>query len=258
LDMESNFRIQDHEGSSICGLSIDKMDLCVSIIIPTLNEAEGIRETIRRIPVHELKAMGYDIEIIVVDGGSKDGTDKIAKELGALVVYELRRGYGRAYKKGFSVAKCSIIVTLDGDASYPPEIIPELLRLMKDLDVDFITTSRIPQTGAMSFINKVGNYILTLVTRILFRIDIRDSQSGMWVIKKEILEDILPRSEGMEFSEEIKIKAFLCGKKVYEHPIQYYKRAGKPKLRRVRDGLRNLVYLFIIYIHSRMGRRCYK
>lgn len=258
MDTNNSFVTKDYQGSSISRLNIDKKDLCVSIVIPTLNEAEGIRETIGRIPVHELKAMGYDVEIIVVDGGSKDGTDKIAKELEAFVIYEPRRGYGRAYKTGFSVAKCDVIVTLDGDASYPPEIISELVRLMNSLDIDFITTSRIPQAEAMSFINKVGNYILTLVTRILFRINIRDSQSGMWVIKKEILEDILPRGEGMEFSEEIKIKAFLCGKKVYEYPIPYYKRAGKPKLRRIRDGLRNLVYLFIIYIHSRMGRRCYK
>jgi len=236
----------------------DNKNPLISIVIPTLNEAKGIQETISRIPIKELKSMGYDVEIIVVDGGSKDGTDEIAKKLGAFVVYEPRRGYGRAYKTGFSVAKGDIIVTLDGDASYPPEIIPKLLKLMNKLNADFINTIRIPQKGAMSFINKVGNYILTLTARLLFRVPIRDSQSGMWVIKREILDDILPRANGMEFSEEIKIKAFLCGKKVYEYPILYYKRKGKPKLRRLHDGFRNLLYLFIIYLGSRMGSKCYK
>lgn len=236
----------------------NKQRVRVSIVIPTLNEAMGIRETINRIPMKELRDAGYDVEVVVVDGGSTDGTDRIAMELGALVVYEPRKGYGRAFKTGFSVASGDIIVTLDGDASYPPEVIPHLLKIMNEVDADFITTQRIPQSGAMSFINKIGNYVLTLTTRILFRVKLKDSQSGMWVVKREILKDILPQGgDGMEFSEIIKIKAFLCGKKVYEYPIPYNKRLGKPKLKRVRDGLRNLVYLFILYVRSRMGRRCY-
>lgn len=250
--------MQNREETLTHNIGTSRQGFRVSIVIPTLNEAEGIRETISRIPAKELRDTGYDVEIIVVDGGSRDGTDRIAKELGALIVYEPRRGYGRAYKTGFSVAKGDIIVTLDGDASYPPEVIPHLLKLMHDLNLDFMTTERIPQPGAMSFINKVGNYILTLVTRILFRVDLRDSQSGMWAIKREVLKDIIPRGDGMEFSEEIKIKAFLCRKRVYKYPVPYYKRVGKPKLKRLRDGLRNLIYLFIIYVRSHMGRRCYE
>ncbi|MHC1627405.1 MAG: glycosyltransferase family 2 protein [Candidatus Nezhaarchaeales archaeon] len=257
MENECPITMQKHQENVIDRIT-NNQRLRISIVIPTLNEAEGIRETISRIPMEKLKNAGFEVEIIVVDGGSRDGTDRIAKELGARVIYEPRRGYGRAYKTGFSAATGNIIVTLDGDASYPPEVIPQLVKLMLDNNLDFITTQRIPEPGSMSLINRFGNYVLSLITRILFRINLKDSQSGMWVIRKDALKDIMPRSDGMEFSEEIKIKAYLCGKKVYEHPIQYRKRVGKPKLRRFRDGLRNLVYLFVIYVRSHMGRRCYE
>ena len=228
----------------------------ISIIIPTLNEADGIRKVIDEIPREELTNAGYDVEVVVVDGGSTDGTDEVVKELGARLVYEPRKGYGRAYKTGFSIAKGDIIVTLDGDASYSSKVIPRLLKIMRAFDLDFITTCRVLSPGAMSLINKVGNLVLTLVIKILFRINLRDSQSGMWVFRREVLREIMPWDDGMAFSEEIKIKAFLCRKKVCELPIPYYKRAGKAKLKRLLDGMRNLLYLFILYTRLRGGILC--
>ena len=230
----------------------------VSIVIPTLNEASGIRKTIDSIPVETLRKMGFDTEIIVVDGGSTDGTDRIVKELGARVVYEFRRGYGRAYKTGFNEARGDIIVTLDGDGSYPSEYMPQLIKFLIENELDMVIGQRIPEQGAMSKINALGNYILTMVIRMLFRIDVKDSQSGMWLIKKDVLKDIMPRGNGMEFSEEIKIKACLCGNRVREFPVPYRKRLGKVKLRRFRDGIRNLLYIFVIFLRSHFGKRCYR
>lgn len=230
----------------------------ISIVIPTLNEAEGIRKTISSIPIETLKKAGFEVEIVVVDGGSTDGTDKIARNLGARVVYEYRRGYGRAYKVGFREAKGDIIVTLDGDGTYPSEYIPQLIDFLIKNNLDMITTLRVPEPGAVSPINAFGNYVLSTFIRLLLRVNLKDSQSGMWVIKRDILKDIMPRSDGMEFSEEIKIKAYLCRKQVYELPIPYRKRVGKSKLKVFRDGLRNLLYVFVIFLRSRFGRRCYE
>ena len=85
------------------------MHTLISIIIPTLDEADGIHKVIDEIPRKELRNAGYDVEVIVVDGGSTNGTDEVAKELEAHVVYELRKGYGSAYKTGFSIAKDDLI-----------------------------------------------------------------------------------------------------------------------------------------------------
>jgi len=234
----------------------DKKTL-ISIVIPTLNEAEGIKRVITNIPMGTLKKMGFEVEIVVVDGCSTDGTDKIAKELGARVIYEPRKGYGRAYKTGFKEVKGDIIVTLDGDASYPPQYIPLLIDLLVKNDLDAVFTQRIPKPGAMSVINAFGNRLLSTFIRLLFHINIKDSQSGMWVIRKSVLRDVMPRSDGMEFSEEIKIKTHLCGKRVCEFPVPYMKRIGKEKLKRLRDGLRNFLYIFVIFARSRFGRKFY-
>jgi glycosyltransferase involved in cell wall biosynthesis len=226
----------------------------ISIVIPTLNEAEGIKDTINSIPIAALKGMGFEVEVLVVDGGSRDGTDRIAKELGARVVYEFRRGYGRAYKTGFKEARGDIIITLDGDASYPSECIPQLLNFFVENNLDMLIAQRNPEPGAMSLLNAFGNYVLTTLIKLLFHINIRDSQSGMWIIRRDVLKDIMPKSDGMEFSEEIKIRAYLQGKRISEFLIPYRKRKGKEKLKRFRDGLKNFLYIFVLFLHSRFER----
>ena len=213
----------------------------VSVIIPTLNEEETIGNVIEKIPKNEK----YDWEIIIVDGNSKDRTREIARKLGAKVIVEKRRGYGRAYKTGFSVATGDIIVTLDGDDTYPAEKIPELVDYLSSKNLDFISGERfsLMKKGAMGLTHKIGNLILTVTTRFLFGIKLKDSQSGMWVFRRDILRDLNITSDGMPFSEEIKIEAwkkFRCE----EVPIEYRERKGEVKLNTWRDGLRNLLFLF--------------
>jgi len=218
----------------------------ISIVIAALNEEEGIGGVIGAIPKDELKEMGFDVQILVVDGDSQDGTRDVAKEAGAEVIVEPRRGYGRAYKTGFAHATGEIIATSDADLTYPVENIPELVRMLRDEELDFITTNRFAriEKGAMSLRNRIGNGILTLITRLLFGIDIHDSQSGMWVFKKDILAGLMLKSDKMSFSEELKIEACHFARLRYrETPITYRPRVGKIKLRVLRDGFHNLLYL---------------
>ena len=240
----------NYSNSSLKGKPCKRL---VSIVIPTLNEAYGIKKTIERIPIDELKDMGYDCEIIVVDGGSTDGTIEIAKSLGAKVIMEHRRGYGRAYKTGLSHVKGDIIITLDGDGSYPSEYIPKLIRILEMTGADFITVNRFRFMGehAMGTLRRIGNFILSLITRLLFHIEIKDTQSGMWVFRKYVLKKIMPRSNGMPFSEEIKIRAFLNVGKCLEVAGPYYKRFGESKLNALRDGIENLIYLLRLFIQIR-------
>lgn len=165
----------------------------ISIVIPALNERDSIEETIQTIPKTKLENMGYEVQILVVDNGSHDGTGEMAKKTGAEVILEPARGYGRAYKTGFAQAKGDIIATTDADSTYPVEDLPKLVKILQEENLDFLTTSRFPlmDKGAMSFRNKVGNTILSLTMMILFWLNIKDSQSGMWVFRKNILQNLI-------------------------------------------------------------------
>jgi glycosyltransferase involved in cell wall biosynthesis len=217
----------------------------VSIVIPALNEKEGIQKTIRAIPKAELQAIGYEVQILVVDNGSTDGTGELARQAGADVVVELRRGYGNAFKAGFAHATGDIIATADADVTYPVEDIPRLVKILEDERLEFITTDRFTllKKGVMSFRNKSGNAILSFITRVLFDLNIKDSQSGMWVFQRPILHDLILNSN-TPLSQELKIEACHFARcRWKEVPIEYRPRAGKVKLGGWRVGMGNFMNL---------------
>ena len=109
----------------------------LSVVIPTLNEELSIGKVLDSL---EKNLKGIDKEILIVDGLSTDKTVEISKEKGARVLMEKRKGYGRAYKTGFKNAKGDIIATLDGDMTYPDEVIPELIVKLEKDGLDFITS----------------------------------------------------------------------------------------------------------------------
>ena len=150
----------------------------VSIIIPVLNEESGIRNTISSIPQSSIRDLGYDLEIIVIDGNSTDCTRQISREMGARVILQNGKGYGSAYKTGLKAASGNLIVSLDGDSTYPAEIIPECLSQLEKKDLDFITVNRFAKMDkdAMSLTHKVGNKVLTFAVHLLYSLNIRDSQ----------------------------------------------------------------------------------
>ena len=212
----------------------------ITVIIPCLNEEQGVEQVLRRMPE-------FVDQVIVVDNGSTDRTSEVAQSFGAKVIREEVRGYGRSYKTGFAIATGDLIVTLDGDHSYPPDAISYLIEAFLHLEVDFLNASRFPvrDRQAMSFKHKFGNFVLSLAMSLLYFRWIRDSQSGMWVFRRSILNDMTLESDSMAFSEEIKIEAL-------KHPtarfdeisIQYSSRLGEIKLNPWRDGFYNLYFLF--------------
>ncbi len=212
----------------------------ITAIIPCLNEEQGVEAVLRAMP-------GYIDEVVVVDNGSTDRTADVAASYGAKVVGEDVRGYGRAYKRGFANATGDIIVTLDGDHSYPVDAISYLVGAMQHLGVDFLNASRFPTRDpkAMSFKHRVGNLILSFSMSLLFFRWVRDSQSGMWVFRRSILDKIRLDSDGMAFSEEIKIEAIKHREIQFaEIPVMYSSRLGELKLNPWRDGFQNLFFLF--------------
>jgi hypothetical protein len=218
----------------------------LSIVIPSLNEEAGIGAVLEEIPRAALAAAGWDVEVVVVDGESSDRTREIAAAKGARVIVEPRRGYGRAYKTGFQRARGEFVATADADLTYPLEDLPELVRMLEDERLDFLTTDRFGalEEGAMRPRHRLGNWVLTTTARLLFWRRIRDSQSGMWVLRKAALDKLQLTSDGMPFSEEIKLEAFRHpALRCKEVPIRYRARVGEVKLQSWEDGLANLVFL---------------
>src|SRR6266481_9967954 len=213
--------------------------LKITVVIPCLNEEQGVEKVLRKMPE-------FVDEVFVVDNGSTDRTSEVAGAFGAKVIREDVRGYGRSYKTGFSQATGDVIITLDGDQSYPPDAISYLLEAFLHLDVDFLNASRFPvrDREAMSFKHKIGNLILSLALSILYFRWVRDSQSGMWVFRRSILTEMKLVSDGMAFSEEIKIEALKSPKVRFgEISILYTSRLGEIKLNPWRDGFQNLWFL---------------
>jgi len=209
-----------------------------------MNEAESIGKVLDQIR-SVMTPTGIDFDVSIVDTNSKDRTREIAASKGAIVIEEPRRGYGRAYKTGFERATGDLIATLDADCTYPVEDIPRLVNLLIGENLDFITTNRLAnmEEGAMSFKHKFGNGVLNVTTRLLFRVKIKDSQSGMWVFRRVAFQKLDVRNDGMPLSEEIKIEAFrkLRAKEV---PITYRRRVGEVKLSSWKDGWKNFKFLW--------------
>jgi glycosyltransferase involved in cell wall biosynthesis len=195
-----------------------------------------IKETMQRTP--------HEYEVLVVDTNSSDRTREIARQKGAIVVEEPRRGYGRAYKTGFEKAIGEVVATLDADCTYPAEDIPELSDRLFAEDLDFITTNRLArmEEGAMSRMHRFGNWMLNVTAKVLFSVSFKDSQSGMWVFRREAYGKLDVQDDGMPFSEEIKIEAFRKLRTI-EVPITYKRRVGEVKLSSWKDGWKNFKFL---------------
>lgn len=227
--------------------------LKISVVMPCYNEEEGVEECLRQMP-------SFVDEVIVVDNNSSDRTGVVAREGGAKVVFEARPGYGRAYKSGLSQATGDVICTLDGDATYPVNAIPYLIDILVADELDFISAWRIAADWQENFdyiLRFLGNRVFNLTIALLYWFRVRDSQSGMWCFKRDVLERVNVTSDGMPFSEELKLEVFenrrlLHAREVPVH-FHYVKRRGESKLSLWRDGSRNFLFLFVRRLKKILG-----
>lgn len=214
-------------------------DKKISLVIPCYNEEIGLAEILKN-------DLSFIDEVLVVDNNSTDNTAVIALENNCKLFKEKQKGYGAAYKTGLANAAGDIIVTMDGDNTYPTTEIERLVKALLEKKLDFISASRLDngRPSSMGLVNYLGNKILTITTRLLYFRKIKDSQSGMWILRREVLEKIKPKSNGMAFSQEIKIEAIKNGLNFAELDIPYNERLGEVKLNKWKDGFVNLFFLF--------------
>jgi glycosyltransferase involved in cell wall biosynthesis len=220
----------------------------VSFVIPAYNEEKAIKTVIKEIPISKLKSLGYDTEIVVVDNNSTDKTGHLAKKNGATVFVQPVKGYGNAYKAGFANATGDYIITGDADCTYPFYNSLAFLEILQNEKLDFINTNRLHNVHKdnMHRSHVFGNHFLTGICKVLWRkFPFNDSQSGMWIFKRNIWKKLKVKSSGMPFSQELKIEAYKKGFKCKEINIEYRARVGEVKLDGWKDAVRNTTHLFV-------------
>jgi len=213
-------------------------DKTISLVIPCLNEERGIHQVLSRVP-------SCIDTIIVVDNGSSDNTAAIASSLGAQVVVMPKKGYGRAYRAGFAHCQTDIIVTADGDGTYPIELIPQMLDYLMEQDADFVSGNRFPMENeqAMASHLVLGNRLISDMLCRVFGVKFQDGLSGMWVFYRSILDIVILKSNRWSFSQEIKIEAVMHGLQFKEFHIPYAPRLGETKLGPISVGIENVFFL---------------
>jgi glycosyltransferase involved in cell wall biosynthesis len=218
----------------------------LSVVIPALNEEDGIAAIIERIESvrQSLAAAGVGgLEIIVVDDGSRDRTPQVAGAYPSvrLIRHSHNRGYGAAIKTGFNSAVGELLAFTDADGTYPPERFPELCRVALDQQADVVVGSRRSgERSEMPRVRRVGNFIWSNLVSVVGNRHIADPASGMRVLRASALRKLYPLPDGLNFTPVMSTRCVHENLKVVEVAIPYTERVGRSKLSIVHDGSRFL------------------
>lgn len=221
----------------------------ISIVMPCLNEAESLPYCLVK-AFSFLTASGLKGEVIVVDNGSTDGSDGMAKKHGATVVKESTQGYGAAIMAGAQEAAGKYIIIGDADDSYDFGHLMPFVDLLKQ-DYDLVVGNRFKggiKKNSMPFLHKyVGNPVLSLIGRLFFGTPVNDFHCGLRAIKKESYHRLDLKTTGMEFASEMIVKASLHKLRITETPVVLHrdKRSRPSHLNTWQDGWRHLRFLLL-------------
>jgi glycosyltransferase involved in cell wall biosynthesis len=215
----------------------------LSVIIPAYNEEDGIAEIITRVLDCQpaLREAGVaEMECIVVDDGSRDRTAEIAGQYPIRLIRQQNKGYGAAIKTGFRHARGDLLAFLDADGTYPPEHFPQLCQLAL-AGADVVIGSRMAGAESeMPLVRRIGNIFFAALLNVVGCTHISDSASGMRVLRREILPQLYPLPDGLNFTPAMSTRALHEHLTMVEAPIPYQERRGRSKLSVIRDGLRFL------------------
>ena len=198
----------------------------VSVIIPTHNEAQAIGRVLADLPPDLVT------EVLVVDSNSTDGTPDLARKMGARVIQEPRRGYGRACLTGLANAENpDVVVFLDGDYSDRPSELPILLAPILEGRADITLGSRLSNSnpGALPWHQALGNRLAARLIRLLYGVTITDL-GPFRAVRAEVLGALALEEETYGWAVEIILKGALARFRIVEVPVSYYPRIGKSKI----------------------------
>lgn len=225
----------------------------LSVVMPCLNEADTIAICIEKAK-RAIAEHGIDAEIVIADNGSTDGSQEIARRLGARVVPVTERGYGAALMGGITAARGTYVMMGDADDSYDWLEIPRFLAKLREgyalvQGCRLETGGGTVKPGAMPFLHRWwGNPMFTMLARWWFRTPIHDIYCGMRAFSREMWLSLDQRCTGMEFALEMMVKASLFGTRTAEIPITLHpdgRSAHPPHLKTFRDGWRSLRFFLL-------------
>jgi glycosyltransferase involved in cell wall biosynthesis len=218
----------------------------VSFIVPAYNEAATIAEVLRRV-----EALDLDKQVVVVDDGSTDGTERLLEEWrardGVEVVRQPNRGKGAAIRAAIPLLDGEIAVIQDADMEYDPAEVPALIEPIERGAADVVFGSRLrggrPQRAYL-FWHLVGNRVLSLLTNVLYNTTLSDMETGYKAFRTEVLRSLDLREDDFAIEPEITAKVCKRNLRIYELPISYYGRSyAEGKKITWRDGIRAIVVL---------------
>jgi glycosyltransferase involved in cell wall biosynthesis len=229
----------------------------VSVIIPTRNEVSAISRVLADLPANLVN------EVLVVDSNSTDGTPEIAAKMGAYVVHEPRRGYGRACLTGLACADApDVVVFLDGDYSDRPSELPILLAPIIEGRADITLGSRLQgrrSAGALPWHQVLGNRLAASLIRLLYGLEITDLgpfRAG----RAEVLRALALEETTYGWAVEMILKGALQGCRIVEVPVSYHPRIGKSKISGTLKGTIGAAWFILSLIvryyfrHRRAGK----
>ncbi len=219
----------------------------VAVIIPCYNEAKGIADVIKKMPYKRAKRNHWNLHVYVIDNNSSDNTSEVARQAGATVIHEPKKGKGNALRTGFASLPetTDFVVMLDGDDTYDSG---EVLRMIEPLYNEFCSVVIGSRMGgkrtadSMSFTSFVGNWFFTNIVRVTHKVPVTDVLTGYFAWTKQALDELRPhlRSDGFAIEMEMITKMARMKYDIYSVPISYTPRAGESNLNPISDGARIL------------------
>ena len=221
----------------------------LTVLMPCLNEAETLGTCISKAKA-SIKSLGLNGEVLIADNGSTDGSQEIAKGLGARVVNVERKGYGNALMRGIATAHGKYIIMGDSDDSYDFTNLGPFVEKLRE-GYDLVMGNRFLggiQPGAMPPLHRyLGNPVLTTIGRLFFKSSAGDFHCGLRGFSRKAILDLDLRTTGMEFASEMVVKSSLHDLRIAEVPtiLQPDGRTRPPHLRSWSDGWRHLRFLLL-------------